>query len=129
MYYIYQVLPGSVMGRLMVRLLSRIAQHNLWRTGAKFKEGPCEELALSNPEDVPARRDLMIRGGCAQERWEFLALLRAMLVDIHRSFNDHLGVANSCPYRVMRAYSSVTRSYFSAKSKVTKLTWSSTTVV
>jgi len=95
--YTYQVLPGSVMGRLMVRLHSRIAQHNLWRTGAKFKEGPCEALARSNPEDAPARLDLMIRGGSAPQRREFLAVLRATLGDIHRSFSDHLGVEEWVP--------------------------------
>jgi len=95
--YTYQVLPSSVMGRLMVRLHSRIAQHNLWRTGAKFKEGPCEALARSNPEDAPARLDLMIRGGSAKQRREFLAVLRATLGDIHRSFSDHLGVSELVP--------------------------------
>ncbi|MBK8039144.1 MAG: leucine-rich repeat domain-containing protein [Verrucomicrobiaceae bacterium] len=93
--YTYQVLPGSVMGRLMVRLHSKIAQHNLWRTGAKFHDGSCEALARSEPES--ARLDLKIRGGSAKQRREFLAVLRATLGDIHRSFSDHLGVEEWVP--------------------------------
>ena len=46
----YRVLPGSVIGRLMVRLHGHIARHCLWRTGAKFKDGACEALVRTEPE-------------------------------------------------------------------------------
>lgn len=93
--YQYRVLPGSVIGRLMVRLHKHIARHCLWRTGAKFKQGDCEALVRSEPEE--ARLDVFIRGGTDRERREFLALLRGTLADIHRSFSHNLGVEERVP--------------------------------
>ncbi|MEN9574754.1 MAG: hypothetical protein RL514_2609 [Verrucomicrobiota bacterium] len=93
--YQYGVLPGSVIGRLMVRLHGLIARHCLWRTGAKFKQGACEALVRSEPED--ARLDILIRGGTGRERREFLALFRGTLADIHRSFSGNLAVEELVP--------------------------------
>ncbi len=93
--YQYRVLPGSVIGRLMVRLHGHIARHCLWRTGAKFNRDGCEALVRSEPEE--ARLDIFIRGGSAPQRREFLALFRGTLADIHRSFSDNLGVRELVP--------------------------------
>ena len=93
--YQYRVLPTSIIGRLMVRLHSYIARHCLWRTGAKFKDGPCEALVRSDPED--ARIDIYIRGGSKQERLHFLTLIRGTLRDIHQSFSRNLGIEEWVP--------------------------------
>lgn len=93
--YQYRVLPSSVIGRLMVRLHAHIARHCLWRTGAKFARGACEALVRSEPEE--ARLGILIRGGTARDRREFLALFRGTLTDIHRSFSGNLGVEELVP--------------------------------
>ena len=93
--YQYRVLPTSIIGRLMVRLHSYIARHCLWRTGAKFKDGPCEALVRSDPED--ARVDIYVRGGSKQERLHFLTLIRGTLRDIHQSFSRNLGIEEWVP--------------------------------
>ena len=95
--YHYRVLPGSVIGRLMVRLHSHIARHCLWRTGAKFKLGACEALVRSEPEETQPRIDIMIRGGSKSQRKESLTLIRGTLEDIHRSFSDKLGEEELLP--------------------------------
>ncbi len=59
--YEYRVLPGSVIGRLMVRLHGHIAQHCLCRTGAKFKAGDARPWYEAIREE--ARLDILIRGG------------------------------------------------------------------
>ncbi len=88
--YQYRVLPSSIMGRLMVRMHSHIANRCIWRTGAKLKLGLCEALVKSKPEE--ARLDISIRGGGSGERRELLSLIRGTLFDIHKSFSDNLGV-------------------------------------
>ncbi|TDU72826.1 hypothetical protein EI77_01291 [Prosthecobacter fusiformis] len=93
--YKYEVLPGSIISRLMVRLHHHIAKHCLWRTGAKFNQGPCEALVRSDMEN--ARIDLYVRGGSKGQRQAFLMLIRGTLEDIHRSFSGHLGVEEQLP--------------------------------
>ncbi|WP_395733765.1 COR domain-containing protein [Prosthecobacter sp.] len=93
--YQYRVLPTSIIGRLMVRLHSYIARHCLWRTGAKFKDGACEGLVRSDPED--ARVDIYVRGGTKLERLHFLTLIRGTLRDIHQSFSRNLGIEEWVP--------------------------------
>ncbi|GEP46376.1 COR domain-containing protein [Brevifollis gellanilyticus] len=88
--YQYKVLPGSVMGRFLVRLHGHIANRCLWRTGAKFRKDQTEALVRSNTEE--AQVDIFIRGGTKRERQDFLALIRGTLEDIHRSFSGHLAV-------------------------------------
>ncbi len=93
--YQYRVLPGSVIGRLMVRLQKLIVQQGVWRTGVLFKRGRCEALVRSHPED--ARLDVLIRGWKAPEQREFLELIRGTLEEIHNSFSGHLGVGQLLP--------------------------------
>ncbi|MEN3942517.1 COR domain-containing protein [Prosthecobacter sp. SYSU 5D2] len=93
--YQYQVLPGSIISRLMVRLHSHIARHCLWRTGAKFKKAPCEALVRSDEEK--AQVDICVRGGSKSQRQAFLALICGTLEDIHRSWSGHLPVEAQLP--------------------------------
>jgi len=93
--YQYQVLPGSIISRLMVRLHTHIARHCLWRTGAKFNQAPCEALVRSDEEK--AQVDICVRGGSKSQRQSFLALICGTLEDIHRSWSGHLPVEAQLP--------------------------------
>lgn len=93
--YQYQVLPGSIISRLMVRLHSHIARGCLWRSGAKFKTGTCEALVRSDEEK--AQVDICVRGGSKSQRQAFLALICGTLEDIHRSWSGHLPVEAQLP--------------------------------
>ena len=88
----YEVLPTSVLSRLMVRRYTEIAPGNLWRSGVLFLLNGCEALVRATPEAVPPRLDIAIRGGSPQRRRNALDSIREELWRINRSFRGNLGL-------------------------------------
>jgi internalin A len=78
----YNVLPGSVISRFIVRMNHCIHQSTYWRTGVVLASGATKALVKADIED---RKVYIWVGGPERGRREFLAAIRNEFDAIHRT--------------------------------------------
>ncbi|MCP4717755.1 MAG: GTP-binding protein, partial [Deltaproteobacteria bacterium] len=78
--YHYNVLPGSIMSRFIVRSHSHISKRTYWRNGVVLKRGDNRALVKADRED---RIISITIDGRPRSRREFLAVIRAEFDHIH----------------------------------------------
>ncbi len=82
--YHYDVLPGSVLSRLIVNLHKLIHQHTYWRTGVVFQSMDGNNLALARG-DLEDRKIYLWVSGEKSTRPIFLEIIKTALYLIHDS--------------------------------------------
>ncbi len=80
----YNVLPGSIITRLIVRLYRLIQNHTVWRTGVLLECDGNEALVKA---DLAANRIYIWVRGPVQRRRELLAQIRGTLGSIHTTLS------------------------------------------
>jgi len=81
----YAVLPDVIFPRVMVALYHHINNDTYWRDGMLLRDDRCyHSSALVKVERAKKRIDIYVSG---QQRYEYLAVLRFVFDDIHRSMN------------------------------------------
>lgn len=79
--YHYEVLPGSIISRFIVRMNPRIHQNTVWRTGVLLHYRDSLALVRADLEDKIITIDLS--GGLPASRRAFLAIIREQFAAIH----------------------------------------------
>ncbi len=82
--YHYDVLPGSVISRFMVRMEHRIDAHTYWRNGVVLRQPEDGNRALVRA-DREARQIIIWVAGPPATRRRFLSEMRSQFEAIHRS--------------------------------------------
>ena len=97
--YSYEVLPGSVMTRFLVKTHALLlGRDSFWRKGAILERNGIRALVTADEAD--GFLDIWLQtapGGWSRERLDLFGIIAAALEEIHDSFQDRLGLQEYVP--------------------------------